>query len=52
MYADYTIWGGGSGGPIDDFFNGGVRIPNEKGRIFLGWRIAQCSVTYRKNVAP
>jgi len=33
---DDVIWGGGSGGPVDDFFNGGVASPKGKGQIFWG----------------
>jgi len=50
MNADYVVWGGESGGPVDDFFNGRWASPTERGKIFGG--IGQRSVTYRKNVAP
>jgi len=36
MYADYVVWGGGSGGPVDDFFNRGVGIPTGTGNFLVG----------------
>ena len=51
MYADYVIWGGESGVPVDDLFNGvGEDPPMGRGKCF-GDRTAQCNVPYRKNVA-
>ena len=38
----YVVWNGGSGGLVDDFFNGGVGIPNGNGHIcFWEWEISQ-----------
>jgi len=50
MYAD-VVWGGGSGGPVDDFLTVGWD-PNGKGQFFYAG-IGQRNVclTYRKNVA-
>jgi len=54
MYANCVSWGGGSGGPEDDFFQWGW-YPN---RMWQFWRegdqTAQCNVMYsyyRENVA-
>ena len=51
MCDDYVVWDGGSGWLVDDFFDGGVGIPNRKGKIsFWEWGIRQHNVglTYRK----
>jgi len=44
MYADYVVWVGVPlpDWPVDDFFNGGVGIPMERGN--LGDRTVQCNV--------
>jgi len=44
----YAVWGGVSGGPVGDFFNGGNGDPRT-GRGILG-TIGQRNVTYKKNV--
>jgi len=49
-YADYVIWGGESGGPVDDFFNGVGEDPQWVGANVFGGT-EQHNVTYRKNVA-
>jgi len=36
MYANYVMWGGGSGGPEDDFFPVGVGRPNKHGNFLEG----------------
>ena len=33
MYADYVVWDSGSGGLLNDFFNGGWGSFNRKGQI-------------------
>ena len=43
MYAYYTVCGGGS----DDFFSGGVNIPNSNGHLGV---IGPRNLTYRENV--
>jgi len=44
LYADFVVWCGGSGGPVDDFFKGGGGDPNGKGQLlFLGDWTAQCN---------
>jgi len=43
MYANYAVWGGGSGGPENIFFWWGWAAPNVKGQFYLG-RIGQCNV--------
>ena len=49
----YVIWGDDLDGLVDDFFNGGVGIPNGNRQIFFGGGIGQRSVglAYTKNVA-
>jgi len=45
MYANYVVWGGESGGPVDDLFNGvGEDPPMGRGKCFGGDRTAQCNV--------
>jgi len=52
MYANYAVWGGGSGGPEDDFFSSGSWYPPAgRGNFFLGGGFRQCNVTYKKNAA-
>ena len=50
MYAYYAVWDGGSGGLVDDFFNGGGREPQQEGTLFFGGRclMARCNVRYSK----
>jgi len=36
MYADYVISSGGSGEPVDDFFNGWSGDPQLEGANFFG----------------
>jgi len=38
MYADYVVWSGESGGPVDDLFNGVGEDPQRVGAnvFFLG----------------
>ena len=48
MYADYVVWSGESGGPVDDLFNGVGEDPQRVGAnvFFLGGgdKTAQCIV--------
>jgi len=38
----YVVWGGGSSGPEDDFFNSGVGIPTRRDNFLVEDRTAQC----------
>jgi len=45
MYANYAVWGGGSGGPADDFLTTGG-IPQREGVIFFGqgYHTTECNL--------